>query len=503
MLDIDYGSPYHPRHDPLALDRITAALEPLGLLSSVTITSSASRGLHIYYPFPEELPSWQIAAAISTLLENAGLKRIPGWLEVFPDPKPFSIEGSPNLYNGHRLPLQSGSYLLNKDLNPTGGSTYQFTKQWQAAANHNSINAATLRAIIRQAQRRPYRVSQKATKFLNDLNAEIELGWTGKGQTNRLLGRIAMRSYVFGHILSPGTPLIGEALVNAIVATAQNLPGYSEFCAHQHEIEHRAQEWAKCVEASHYYPYGTNKSLAPAAALMTSASEQPNWNQQQQNSARDRITGAIQKLTDGDRLPDGITARYEALTKEGISGSTLYRHKDLWHPAHLKAVENPPDPPAALKELSAVECFEASTADNPTNLLKGIGGDFPQSNTSSSSISRKNLTAGCNAQSGYSDKKQISPAMSSQTGVTLIRQLLSRIKKDHTSAKFRFPEQKQHRQAQDQQLAFNTYQETKKRMEQWLHSKDPILKAEAAVWLSAHELENQQQITKKYGSGLA
>jgi hypothetical protein len=74
LLDIYSGSPYYPRRDPLALERITAALEPLGLVDNLTVTSSDSGGLYLYFPFSEAISSWQLAIALSALLENAGFK---------------------------------------------------------------------------------------------------------------------------------------------------------------------------------------------------------------------------------------------------------------------------------------------------------------------------------------------------------------------------------------------------------------------------------------------
>ena len=250
LLDIDFGSPYHPRHDPLALQRICEALEPLGLLSHLTLTSSDSKGLHAYFPCAQELPSWQLALAITTLLENAGFKVMSGWLEVFPNLKPFSTDGSISLYNGHRLPLQQGSYLLNDQLCPIPSSQTTFLRQWQQAAAHNDICLPVLEQIIRQSRRQVYRVSGKAQKFINDLNAEIEPGWSGQGQTNHLLGRIAMRSYIFAHTLYATEPLTGQALADDIVRVAIALPGYKDFCGHQHEIEAKALEWAKSIEGS-------------------------------------------------------------------------------------------------------------------------------------------------------------------------------------------------------------------------------------------------------------
>jgi hypothetical protein len=213
MLDIDIGSRYHPRQDPFWVDRLLLALEPLGLISNLTIQSSHSGGLHLYFPFEQAQTSWKIALAISTLLENAGFKLYPGQLEIFPKPKPYATDGKPSLFGAHRLPLQMGSYLLDRDYQPVAYSQSRFVEQWTYCTNRNDLNKKQLDRLVKQIKRRCFKLSGKADKFLNDLNAEIELGWTGYGQTNRLLGRIAMRTYVFHHILHGGEPLTGDQLV--------------------------------------------------------------------------------------------------------------------------------------------------------------------------------------------------------------------------------------------------------------------------------------------------
>jgi len=110
LFDIDSGSLYHPRHDPFAIARLVAALEPLGLVSFIPITSSYSDGIHLYFPFDSEQTSYELAQAAQTLLEKAGFKIAPGQLEIFPNDRGF-INGKPVLYSAHRLPLQAGSYI--------------------------------------------------------------------------------------------------------------------------------------------------------------------------------------------------------------------------------------------------------------------------------------------------------------------------------------------------------------------------------------------------------
>ena len=339
LLDIDRDSAYHPSHDSLAIGRIVAALEPLGLVNHLTCTSSYSDGLHLYFPFTVAQSSWELAVAVAALLEASGFKLSLGQLELFPDPKPYRIEETPSLFNAHRLPMQAGSYLVDSDFQPIWSNSERFVEQWQSVQTQNTVDRTVLKRTIKQAKRHCYPVSGKANKFINDLNAEIEPGWTGSGQTNYLLGRITMRAYIFGHILAGFAPLKGKALVSEIIATAQSLPGYEVWCQHQHEIEHRAAEWAACIENSHYFHYGDTKgkyqTKVEPAELKPAATGLPSWNQQQSESARERIKIAIADLLERDALPSRATARFKMLVQTGVGGGSLYRHRDLWHPEYL------------------------------------------------------------------------------------------------------------------------------------------------------------------------
>ncbi|NJR64517.1 MAG: hypothetical protein HC772_03025 [Leptolyngbyaceae cyanobacterium CRU_2_3] len=414
LLDIDLGSAYHPQHDLLAVTRIMSALEPLGLVSYLACTSSYSGGIHLYFPFQQSQKSWELAIAVSTLLENAGFKLSPGQLEVFPNPKRY-LGDSVSLFNAHRLPMQIGSYLLDRDFQPIWSDRHRFVQEWQQVQDKNQLDVTVFKRLLKQAQHKHYRVSGKADKFINDLNAEIELGWTGFGQTNRLLGRIALRAYVFHHVVVAAQPLEGKALVEEIVRTARSLPGYAEWCQHQHEIEQRAEEWARCVESSHYFHYGSQtgkyKSKDNFQISNGLPANQPTWNQRQSEAARERIRQAIADLLNQNSLPVGATARFRLLTQFGIGGTSLYRHRDLWHPGYLMPleesgddsgdhasdylndhsdnhlgdhsvgnlggmalpVENPPDPPTSA-ELEEKDCVgDASFSSYLTSLLPPIG----------------------------------------------------------------------------------------------------------------------------------
>ncbi|UBF30481.1 hypothetical protein K9N68_35420 (plasmid) [Kovacikia minuta CCNUW1] len=391
LLDIDIGSSYHPKQDRLAIARILAAIEPLGLVSPVICTSSYSQGLHLYFPFEVPQRCNEIAAAVETVLNRAGFRLLPGQLELFPNSRPYLSKDNPGLLNAHRLPMQAGSYLLNQDLQPIGCYQHQFVQSWKFAQDRNHcVSRKNLRRFVKPFWQRSHRVSGRAEKFMQDLNAEIELGWTGHGQTNRLLGRIAMRTYVFHHILFGGEPLEGQALVQAIVITARSLPGYHEWCRHQHEIETRAEEWARCVENSHYFHFGVGKKGKSETKEKSPASlteQKPlSWNQQRSQETRERIRQAIAGLLEKNILPASPTARFRMLTSYGIGGASLYRHRDLWHPASISEAspersEEPVENFSGSKMIPlSIESPIADSIDkSATSLLNGNDSNHPPS----------------------------------------------------------------------------------------------------------------------------
>ncbi len=472
LLDIDAGSAYHPKHDPFAISRIVAALEPLGLVSCLICTSSYSGGLHLYFPFSNSQSSWQIAIAITTLLENAGFKLNPGQLEAFPNPRPYLVEGAPSLFNAHRLPMQTGSYLLNDDFQPIWSSQQVFVQQWQFAQKRNNLDTKLLKQILKQAKRKFFRISGKADKFVNDLNAEIELGWTGRGQTNRLLGRITMRSYIFHHILSGGKPLEGTALIEDIIETARSLPGYQDWCQHQHEIEHRAEEWAKCIESSHYFHYGDQhgKFKATSEELEKAIEQAPTWNQQKSERTRERIRSAIANLLDTGSLPPNATARFKTLLNYKIGGGSLYRHRDLWHPNYLSEAEFNLETVVEQNEQS--DCAEgASDCRGLTSLFPSLDGNPSPSNSSSDSTAQSQLELDGNP--------SLDKGSEPLSGVQFVQQTLVDIQAQQAVRREASQIAGQRQQAIRREASNARVVD---RMRRFLNSNDPILIAEALAW---------------------
>jgi Txe/YoeB family toxin of Txe-Axe toxin-antitoxin module len=437
LLDIDCTSLYHPSRDRFAWRRLVAALESLGLVQSVICTSSYRGGLHLYLPFDQAQKTWAIALAVTTLLENAGFKLAPGQLEVFPNCKPYAANHEYTLYNGHRLPMQAGSYLLNPDLDMIWGDQQTFVQQWQFAQRRNEINGRVIERVIKAARRKQFRITGKADKFLNDLNAEIETGWTGRGQTNRLLGRITLRSYIFGHVLYADAPLEGEALVRDIVRIVESLPGYEEWCQHQSEIEKRAREWVQAIEQSHYFHYGTSKPLVALSSTHRSRAEQSR-NEQCRLEARERICQAVADLLEREGLPMGITERFDALVSYGISGQTLYRHRDLWHPRHLQLPEVQGELIGDVQSDAGQDCpWGAPCPEDHTNLL-GEKGCNSLGDGDCGELDREvEWAIGCNSLPVGELRRVEAKPMTQEEGIAHVKRILDQIQRRRQAEKER------------------------------------------------------------------
>ena len=394
LADIDRGSPYHPANDPIAYHRLLWVFEPLGLENHLIITSSTSKGLHLYFPFERPFSSWQIAACMTVLAQNAGFHIKDGWLEIFPNLRAYSSDGPPSLRNAHRLPLQFGSCLLNEDLEPVFARDPHatFVQRWYHAAAHNEISESCIKTVLKQ-YRREYapRMGSSGAKYLEDLRADIAPGWTGPGETNRILGLVARYAYVFAHVIDADQPLTDGSLVQYMTKMARALPGFEEYCAHKDSLEMRCRHWARSIESCpKYYPYGGKRP-----------SDGPSWNEIQQSQARDRIREALAKGLETGELPAGITERMQWLRQQaGSSPKTLYRHRDLWHPQAMqdgdsselhptsegnpmRSAESPttsPITPGSSNKLPSGGGGPSQNGQTPEHSMetRGVRGDFPK-----------------------------------------------------------------------------------------------------------------------------
>ena len=347
LLDIDWNSPYHPETNEIAFKTLLGAYEDIGLPDPILIQSSASEGIHVYFIFPKPQPTFQIALLFKRTAIAAGFTVKDGTLEIFPNQKPYNPK-KPTPYKAHRLPLQQGSFLLDRDYVPYSSQLQVFLDHAEEAAAATNIDLLETALAASKARKAFWQIrgnGEKAAAFAADLKQQIEEGWSDYGQTNDLLRVIGTYGRVF-------EGLSGAELRDYIATTAQELPGYRQFCQHQQQIHQRAKDWARCIE-KFYYPYGDTPTRHGSFAQMQSKpSPRPNYqNDARQQQARDRIIQGVQWVREQlGTIPKRVGAMKDALTKAIVtlfgtrpSDKTLYRHRELWHPTLIIESETEPN----------------------------------------------------------------------------------------------------------------------------------------------------------------
>ena len=319
LIDIDRKSPNHPLNSTKNFDLVVKALSEIGLNEHLLIRSSASDGLHLYYPLQYHVNTFSLACALRHTLEAHRLEVGSGVLETFPNTKTYNSE-----YLAHRLPLQDGSYLVRDDLYPITNSIDHFCSKWLDAAECQDLEKLMEQMAI---ARNLYKAKFRKTGKLNDWKTELETilkdGWTGRGQTNDLLHKVAQYGRVFMGIVSIDT------LINWVTDKVTELKGFTEFCGHKSDLLKRVSEWSKWVYARNF-PLGNNNTGDDMATGIRA---------KQQADTRQRIIEASQSFNDRNDSTIPIRQMCKSIAKSvGCSQSTLYNNLALWHPEHISAV---------------------------------------------------------------------------------------------------------------------------------------------------------------------
>lgn len=321
LLDLDIGSQYHPRNNQEAFDSLLFSLEEIGLVRPLAIQSSESGGLHIYFPLARSVKTFALANLLIITLESSGFKVAPGQLEIFPNLKTWKPKGQGfSLYNGHRLPLQQSSYLLDRTLNPQGNNLEQFLYQWvQAAAGQDQESLESAIATTKIHKSTPHNPprSRKAEDWYQESQAIIAEGFTGFSQTNALIKKIGE----FGRVFVGEVELAGEALLQYMLDTIKNCPGYQQYCRHKHEIKKRCRHWLPLIEK--WYSHYCSRPPRPRTGLT---------NEERSQAAQSRIKAAVADLEASGSLPQGVKARMSTIAAYGVAAQTLYKFKPLWYP---------------------------------------------------------------------------------------------------------------------------------------------------------------------------
>jgi hypothetical protein len=363
MLDIDKGSPYHPNNNHEKFKTVLQALEDIGLVRPLIVQSSHSEGLHIYYPLWQEVSSFGIACAIKACLQKHNCEIAAGVIETFPNTKKYESE-----YNGHRLPLQTGSYQLDNDLQILGRDLYQFVETWLTVQEQQDIDLLKQSIAEAKANYQPPKDNRKTTQWREDLEQQIQAGWTGQGQSNQLLYLIGKYARVFLGCEED------EALVEYITKTARAASGFIKYCGDIKRLEQKAKDIAKwCMK--HNFPFGSKK----AEQTKNESENTENQKAQKQAERLERIRTTVNELNKTGEMPETIRGMAQAIAKAAkVSVETLYENKQLWHPEFTESRNSPntnkstPFPTAISHPIEQAETQTETTVTEKV-LYKALG----------------------------------------------------------------------------------------------------------------------------------
>ena len=229
MIDIDKGSPFHPSNG--GIQPILDAMESLGLCRYLLVRSSSSGGLHIYFPLAEPVSSWGLACAAYAALTTAGVTVAAGVCELFPNKKAFYAE-----HNGHRLPLQDGSFILDDGFDCIGNAKAVFLAQWRTCAATQD-EAYLAERLTEKPVHRPQPVSASALP---------PIAWTAIGQSNEVMKKLTN----YGHEVVGHKTI--QALGNWIMAVGPRLPGFEQFASRESRNDLTRRNWAYRWAKSHF-----------------------------------------------------------------------------------------------------------------------------------------------------------------------------------------------------------------------------------------------------------
>ena len=229
LIDVDVHSPFHPSN--MGLKPILSAMESMGLCRYLVVRSSDSGGLHIYFPLAQPVSAWGLACAAHAALSAANVQVSGGICELFPNRKAYNAQ-----HNGHRLPLQQGSFILDDDFRCIGNNKTQFLALWQCctAGQDNALLAELL-------DEKPLPIPKQIS-----VNSLPPIAWTGKGQSNEVMKQL----------VNYGDRALGlntiESLANWMRAVAPQLPGFDAFASAESKNDLTRYDWACRWARSHF-----------------------------------------------------------------------------------------------------------------------------------------------------------------------------------------------------------------------------------------------------------
>jgi len=395
MIDLDRYGDLDPRNNPKNFLKLIESAENAGLAGHILTSSSWTNGTHLWFGLSKGIPVFDASCLLQKIIEGAGFKPKDGHIEAFPNCKSWSKKQVIN-YKGHKLPLQpeSGSFLLDEDLNPISADILDFFQALNWTAKKNEVDEELLdkiqmakEAIYFERKCRSKNGVSEIAKWKSDLESFQEIGWNDFSQTNNLLCKFATYGVVF-------RGLEGEALTEYTLKTAKEAPGYIEFCRHQHNIVKRCKERSSNAE-KYYWALGSipkrSKTYKELFLDRKDISQDPP--PKSPKATKYRIKETVEHIWKNSSITIPHTIReYRRLLIDtirkrhglGASEHTLSKYPELWHPKYL-GLQLPTKPETAIQKkaklVNSPEPQSLVTKDHKPLQNKDVCHKKPKENT--------------------------------------------------------------------------------------------------------------------------
>jgi hypothetical protein len=331
LIDIDHGSCYR---DEDSIRAICNCLSDIGLEFPIFIQSSNkgefNNGLHIIYFTEKEVNTRNLADLVCDWLNLNGFVIRDGDLEIFPT----SGNGTNCKFKAVRLPLQpdSGSWILDSNLLPYNNTIECLTKL--ISLNLNTPNFSTLEIDEEPAE---IIISQKADDWQKGVKAKFRKGWTSPGQTQSLI-RAAIDEVVVFRKMTDVNLVCSEVRLILI-----NLPGYANYCGHQHDIDKQIGSWVTAnLDKGVRMPYrGHPINKTKAKDIIKDGNSQynlANVNKASNINTLERLIKCVDWLVGNGEADFNTLRSFRTRVSEvstelygvGISPKIIQQHKPIW-----------------------------------------------------------------------------------------------------------------------------------------------------------------------------
>ena len=308
LIDIDEGSRYHPQSMEGEGDLpIKEALSRNGLKKPIEIQSSFSEGIHLLYPLPKVMKTWELANELERALINANLQIKQGVLELRPNAKNYESN-----YQAIRAPLtgegnafwapEHGEFGLLENL-------VLFKQMYCSVQKYNSWeplqNQLQFSAGCSPNRRGPVR----GKGVLESGRERLAEGFTGPKQTNELTFIAQQHAR-----LVEGFDTL-QGLRHRCSELVRNAPGFAEFCSHQKQILDGC--------------YWTDKTLLKALA-MSPGGYIGTWreksNQDRSKEAVERALTAIQQAEEEGTTFQSLNSAISYLKELGAPAASWWKN---------------------------------------------------------------------------------------------------------------------------------------------------------------------------------